>query len=464
MSTRRETTEGRETTEEAGRGAALIGWVALSAVLPGAAHLRAGWRRTGTVLLLTYLSTVTCMVLVAAGADAGLAGRALNWLSQIAAVAGAVAVAWFSLIIHSYFVLRPGRLPYPGQIATGLIAGALAVAMAAPFALAARYLAVSQQTLDSVFGASDTGPGRPGDPWVGRGRINVLLLGGDWGRDRIGMRTDSINVASVDVHTGRTVLLGLPRNLEHVRFPPGSPMERRFPYGFELPESKPGWREDLLFSVWQYAEDHPELFGGRRGMGAETLKQTVAYTLGIPIDWYALVNIWGFAKIIDALGGLVLTVDHDIVFGRYDEGVLPAGTRRLSGAEAMWYARSRTYSDDFARMRRQRCVFNALLAQADPATVLRRFTRIAAAARGVVRTDIPRPMLEHLVPLAWKVKQAGVTSLQFMPPMISTAHPDWDRIRELTAKAIEARPAPRWRAPFSAAPSTTAPISDGCGV
>lgn len=459
----REATEERRAPEETGRGAALIGWVALSAVLPGVAHLRAGWRRTGTMLLVCHLSAVTTVILVAVGADAGLAGRALNWLSQIAAVAGAAAVAWFCLVLHSYFVLRPRRLPYSGQVATGLIAGVLAVASAAPFALAARYLTVSRQTLDSVFGTPVTGP-RSGDPWVGRERINVLLLGGDWGRDRIGVRTDSINVASVDVRTGETVLLGLPRNLEHVRFPPGSPMERRFPYGFELPESKPGWREDLLFSVWQYADDHPELFGGRRGMGAETLKQTVAYTLGIPIDWYALVNIWGFAKIIDALGGLVLTIDHDIVFGRYDEGLLPAGTRRLSGAEALWYARSRTFSDDFARMRRQRCVFNALLAQADPAAVLRRFTEIAAIARGIIRTDIPRPMLEHLVPLAWKVKRAEVRSLQFMPPMISTVHPDWGRIRELTAKAIEPRPSPKRRARASAAPSATAPISDGCGA
>ncbi|GGO30549.1 hypothetical protein GCM10010116_61160 [Microbispora rosea subsp. aerata] len=442
------------------RAAALIGWVALSAVLPGAAHLRARRWRTGLLLLGGYLTVAATVVGMTGGADAGLAGRALGWLGQISVVFLACSLAWFCLVIRSYVVLRPGRLPRSGQILTGLVAGVLAIVVAVPFAVAARYVRLSQQTLDAMFAApagSDRADGvvRPEDPWAGRDRVNVLLLGGDWGDNRIGMRTDSINVASVDVRTGNTVLLGLPRNLERVRFPPGSPMAARFPFGFQLPENRPGWREDLLFSVWQYADDHPELFGGRRHMGAEVLKETVGHILGLRIDWYALVNIWGFAKIIDALGGLVMTVDRDIVYGLYNEGVVRAGTRRLSGAEALWYARSRTYSDDFDRMRRQRCVLGALLSQANPATVLARFTEIASATRKIIRTDVPRPMLEHLVPLAWKAKHATVTSLQFVPPLINTAYPDWDRIRLLTAKAIHA--SARTRAGPSPTPSASSP-------
>jgi LCP family protein required for cell wall assembly len=456
------------------KAAALLGWVALSVVLPGTAHLRAGWRRTGMALLGFHLTAVTCVAGVATGADSGLAGRMLGWLTQISAAALACGLAWFCLVIHSYVVLRPGALSRAGQIVTGVTSGVLAVAVATPFALAAQYVAVSERTIASVFsgqGHAVQGQGRPGDVWGGRQRVNILLLGGDWGQGRVGVRTDSINVASVDVRTGDTVLLGLPRNLEHVRFPPGSPMARQFPYGFQLPEYKPGWREDLLFSVWQYADDHPELFGGRRHMGAETLKQTVGHILGLTIDWYALVNIWGFAKIVDALGGLVLTVDRDIVFGRYDEGVIRAGMRRLNGNQALWYARSRTYSDDFSRMRRQRCVFSALIQQADPATVLSRFTEIAAVTRRIIQTDIPRPMLEHLVPLALKVKHAGVTSLQFVPPLISTAYPDWDRIRLMTARAIRksVRPALwRHRAPSTPGPAvspvTVSPVTEGCGA
>ncbi|GES14290.1 hypothetical protein Amac_078870 [Acrocarpospora macrocephala] len=420
--------------------AGVIGWLALSAVLPGAAHLRAGWTRTGLALLGTYLGIVLTGFAIVKTADAGLAGRALRWLTAISVLAWAAALGWFVLIVHSFIVLRPWRLPRKGQILTGTVAGVLAIVMAAPFVITAQYVTVSQRALERMFGGS----GEPiGDPWSGRDRVNVLLVGGDADENRIGMRTDSVNVASVDVRTGDTVVFSLPRNLEDVRFPPGSPMNARFPDGFRLPVGVGGSREDLLFSVWEYADEHPELFGGRQGMGAQTLKETVGYTLGLKIDWYAMVNIWGFARIVDALGGLVLTVDRDVVFGRYNEGLVRAGTRRLGGAEALWFARSRTFSDDFTRMRRQRCVFNALLTQADPASVLARFNQIAAATQDMIQTDVPRGMLEHLVPLAAKVKHAKVTSVQFVPPLIHTGYPDWDLIRRVTAQALEDQKRPK---------------------
>ncbi|MEV5407750.1 LCP family protein [Thermopolyspora sp. NPDC052614] len=419
------------------RAAAVIGWTALSAVLPGVAHLRAGWRRTGLVLLGLHALLLAGVVAVSLTADAGLLGQALEWLDTITLVAVFAGLAWFALIVHSYVVLRPNRLSAVGQVLTGLAAGLLSVATAVPFTLAAQYANVSRQALDDVFdtptGAAEV---RHEDPWAGRDRVNVLLLGGDWQENRKGVRTDSINLASVDVRTGNTVLFGLPRNLENVRFPPGSPMRKRFPDGFRLPANPDGSREDLLFAVWEYADTHPEIFGGRRNMGPETLKAAVGYTLGLDVDWYVLVNIWGLARIIDALGGLTLTVDQDVVFGKYNEGLVKAGTRRLKGADAMWFARSRTNSDDYTRMRRQRCVLSALLDQADPATVLTRFTQLAQATKGMFRTDIPRPMLRHLVPVAVKVKEARVTSLQFIPPLIHTGYPDWAKIRKLTAKAI----------------------------
>jgi len=417
------------------RALAVIGWTALSAVLPGAAHLRSGWRRTGFALLGLYAVLVAGAVAVALTADAGLLGRALEWLGTISIAAIVVALAWLALIVHSYVVLRPGELPAGGQIVTGVVAGALSVATAVPFTLAARYADVSRRAIDEVFGAPAVAP-QAEDPWAGRDRINILLLGGDWQESRQGVRTDSLNLASVDLRTGNTVVFGLPRNLENVRFPPGSPMHRRFPDGFRLPPNPDGSREDLLFAVWEYADRHPELFGGRTGMGPEALKETVGHILGLKVDWYVLVNLWGFARIIDAIGGLTLTVEQDVVYGRYNEGLIRAGTRRLNGADAMWYARSRTNSDDFTRMRRQRCVLSALLEQADPATVVARFTRLAEATKGMFRTDIPRPMLQHLIPVAAKVKDARVTGLQFVPPLIHTGYPDWDKIRRLTRKAI----------------------------
>lgn len=420
---------------------AVLGWTLLSAVAPGAAHLRAGWRRTGLTLLSLYAAALLGLLLVVLSADGDLLGLLTSnaWLTGITIAAVLLGAAWFALIVHSFVVLKPSRLPQGGQILTGVLAGLIAVAVIVPFGFVTRLVSISQKTLDRVFDAAPAqvpAEGAPEDPWAGRTRVNLLLLGGDADDHRPGVRTDSVNLASIDVRTGNTVLLSLPRNLEHVRFPPGTPMATRFPDGFRLPVGPGGGRDDLLFGIWEYADAHPELFGGKTKQGAKTLMEAVGYTLGLKVDWYALVNMWGFARLIDAIGGITLTVEQDVVFGKYNEGLVKAGTRRLKGADAMWYARSRTFSDDFTRMRRQRCVLGALLGQADPATVLTRFDRIALATKELVRTDIPRPMLEHLVPLALKVKSARVTSVQFVPPLIRTGDPDWDRIRSITAKAV----------------------------
>ncbi|GAA2361028.1 LCP family protein [Nonomuraea africana] len=471
-------------TRPAGSGA-VLGWMLLSAVAPGAAHLRAGWRRTGLALLTGYALLLLGVLWLVLTADGDLFGALLTSGARMTAVtvgAALLGLGWFALIIHSFLVLRPGRLPQRGQFLTGMAAGLLSVAVVLPFGLVTQAVWVGNRTIDSVFNRSTeplAGERKPVNPWASRTRVNILLLGGDADDNRTGVRTDSMNVASIDVKTGNTVLLSLPRNLEDVRFPPGSPMARRFPDGFRLPRDGAGGRSDLLNSVWEYADAHPELFGGRKGQGAQVLMDTIGYTLGLKIDWYALVNMWGFARLIDAIGGITITVEQDVVFGKYNEGLVKAGTRKLKGADAMWYARSRTYSDDFTRMRRQRCVMGALLQQADPATVLTRFNGIALAARELVRTDIPRDMLQHLVPLALKVKNAKVTSVQFVPPLINTGYPDWTKIRAVTAKAIKdsvtpkpsvasAAPSPKTSATSTATPkpsdaASPKGITDGCG-
>lgn len=461
----------------------VLGWTLLSVVAPGAAHLRAGRRGTGLTLLTLYLAGLLALLTAWLVQGFGLAGAVAADSGLVTALtvgATLLGLCWFALVVHSFVVLRPALLTQNAQLVTGCVAGLLAVAVLLPFGLTARSLWVGNDALNEVFDtpAGGMAPIHRADPWAGRERVNVLLLGGDADDNRIGVRTDSMHVASIDVRSGNTVLLSLPRNLEYVRFKPGTPLAQQFPDGFRLPPDPSGGRSDLLNSVWEYADAHPELFGGRRHMGARALSETIGHTLGLEIDWYVLANMWGFAKLIDAIGGVTLTVETDVVYGRYDEGLVRAGTRRLGGAEAMWYARSRTDSDDFTRMRRQRCVIGALLGQADPATVLSRFTDIARAAKQLIRTDIPRPWLEHLVPLAAKVKNAKVTSVQFVPPLIRTYAPDWERIRAITAKALRkstatqpiiamggrtASPSPEQRPSRTAAPtSAPRPLTEGC--
>ncbi|GAA1300851.1 hypothetical protein Psi02_27820 [Planotetraspora silvatica] len=416
----------------------LIGWTALSAVIPGAAHLRAGRRATGFILLGVFGAALAGLVVfglqLTQNAGAALRDSTLN---AVMIGAGVCALAWFALIVFSFMALRPDRLPRGGQVVAGIMVGVLCIAVMAPFGFTISTAKTANDLLDAVTAPEPASgvtasPIRAEDPWNGRKRVNFLLLGGDAAGNRIGVRTDSMTVASVDIASGNTVLFSLPRNLQYVRFPPSSPLHKQFPNGFDAEG------QGLLNSVWYYADNNPQIMGGKN-RGAQALRDAIGYTLGLDIDYYAIVDMFGFAALIDAVGGLKIRVERDIKWGGHfgTAGTIKAGYRQLDGEQVLWYGRSRVESDDYSRMARQRCVIGAMAQQVTPATFLTNFTKIAAAARHMFRTDIPRDLLEHLVPLGLKVKGAKITSLQFVPPLIYTGDPDWKKIRTLTSQAIK---------------------------
>lgn len=441
-----------------------------SALLWGVAHLWAGRRVAGALLLCLY-TTVAAVAVIGLTAFQGdltrLAVQA-DWLQGLTAALLALGLVWVLVVIRSYQVVRPGALTAGTRGAGAAAVAILCVVVSAPLVWAAHIAYVSQDTLSSIFQAG--GHGRPinkKDPWNGERRVNVLLLGGDAAANRVGVRTDSMTLASVDTKTGNTVLLSLPRNLESFPMPAG-PARDRFPYGFtgDGPQT-PG----LLNEVFEYAEDHPDVVPGvpKKQRGPELIKGTASEILGVPVDYYILVDMAGFADLIDAMGGVKMTVPQDIIYGRRSEGRVKAGTRTLTGKEALWFGRSRTNSDDYTRMGRQKCLLRAVAQQADPQKVLTRFDRLAAATKRAISTDIPAELLPAFVDLSAKVKGgAQINSLPFVPPLIHTGDPDFALIRSLTAKAIStsenrtssapsASRTPKKTSTSSASPSPTEP-------
>ena len=116
--------------------------------------------------------------------------------------------------------------------------------------------------------------------------MTILLLASDAGPDRTGTRTDSMVAASIDTHTGDVILLSLPRNLQNVPMPPG-PLREQWPNGFP----------DLLNGVYQFVTNQPHLLAGARDRGAAAIKSVVSYILGIPIDYYAMVDLAGLRRV-----------------------------------------------------------------------------------------------------------------------------------------------------------------------
>ena len=110
---------------------------------------------------------------------------------------------------------------------------ALCLVVGAPVALSGRYAVTQADLVTHVFedNESATAPAdvTVTDPWGGRDRVNVLLLGGDGQVGRYGIRTDSVVLVSMSTRTGDTVMFCCPRNMMNAPFPEGSPLHDAVP-------------------------------------------------------------------------------------------------------------------------------------------------------------------------------------------------------------------------------------------
>jgi polyisoprenyl-teichoic acid--peptidoglycan teichoic acid transferase len=269
------------------------------------------------------------------------------------------------------------------------------------------------------------------------------------------VRTDTVVVAHVDTRTGATTLFSLPRNLENLPFPPGSPLATAYPNGFEADSEDEG----LLNAVYRNGPAaHPGILGPTDDPGADFLKLGVGEALGLDIDYYLLVNMDGFSRLVDALGGITVNVNYYVpvggepTIGTLPDAYIPPGpNRHMDGTTALAFSRGRFGLTDYQRMDRQRCVLQAIVKAADPVTLLTQYQQLARTTQDIVSTDVPSAVLGDVVDLAFHVKGAGIRSVVFDNTVIDPAYPDYDHIRELVQQAIS--PA----APTTAAPTTAAP-------
>lgn len=245
------------------------------------------------------------------------------------------------------------------------------------------------------------------------GRLTVLLIGGDAGPQRIGLRTDTMIVVTVDRETAQAALFGVPRNLVNVPLPEG-------------PASAFSCRcwPDLLNALYAYGWERPDLFPGGDNPGATALMGAIGELLGLPVDHYALVDMAGFVEVIDVLGGVEIDVPEEVLVRlsppKEGEGWqvydIKPGRQHLDGREALAYARSREGGSDYDRMLRQRCLIGAIAKEADAGSLLRRYPKLAKVAKASVTTDIPLDALPDLIELADRVETDRVIAVGFGPP------------------------------------------------
>jgi polyisoprenyl-teichoic acid--peptidoglycan teichoic acid transferase len=242
-----------------------------------------------------------------------------------------------------------------------------------------------------------------------------------------------MTVASVDSQTGRTVMIGLPRNMANFPFREGSPMAKEFPDGFNCEGC-------YLNGVSTWAEDHTDLFGDSETPGIDATVSAIEGITGLRINYWAMVNMRGFRRLVDAFGGVTLDVRQRIPVGGLGSdvtGYIEPGKRKLNGHDVLWYARAREGSDDYSRMARQKCVLNAMLTQISPRQALTNFQEIARASSAMIKTDIPGGALQDFAELAMRARKQKISSVSLVPPRINTADPDIDLVQDIVSDAID---------------------------
>ena len=431
-------------------------------LLPGLGLIAARRRVLGGSILAIFAALVIGIGLYAVVDRQGFLMYAINsvWLRRIAVALAVLGVAWVAVVVGSHLSLRHGATSSQ-RVIGGVLVGALAFAVAAPLALASNAAQVSAGALGTVFKASGqsksatkptdvptaraTAPEEKVDPWAKKRRLNILLLGGDADKGRVGTRTDTVILASIDTKTGDTTMFSLPRNTGHMPFPSDSKLADRYPNGFTNGDgNNPEFFLNAMYRNVPIAVPK-DLLGETDDLGADALKLSVGAALGLKVDYYMLINLQGFSKMINALGGIRLNVNTYIPIGgctdcgrRPTEYIKPGKNRKMTGRNALWFARGRYGSDDFQRMDRQRCVINAIIEQANPATMLSRYEDIAKAGKTIVFTDMPQEVLPAMVDLSLRVKDGNVRSIVFKHGVdgFLSPHPNFALMRKQVKAAI----------------------------
>jgi LCP family protein required for cell wall assembly len=410
----------------------------LGVLLPGSPQLLAGNRLLGKIgiraTIIGWAAIVLFALLFLVKRSWALTLIATPWLGGIfTVVLFGYGIGFAILLLDAFRLSLLGRL-YPvartTMIALFLIFSFLGASV---FVTGANTIKTANDTIDSIFS-------QKGFTAASNGRYNILLLGSDAGRDRFGVRPDSISVMSINADTGAIVNIGIPRNLQHAPIPASSPL-REF-YG----ES---W-DDLINAIYKnvtdnHADSYPDAVKNGSAPGIEATRELVEGVTGLEIHSFVMVNMSGFKQLVDALGGLTVNVKERLpIGGQLDDtsdaiGWIETGVQRLDGYHALWYARSRHGTSDYSRMARQREIEQLILKKLTPSYALTHFEALAGAAKTLVDTDIPDGMAATYFDLVLNSRGKKSRSVELVPKNgFEPDLPNYEKIQAAIAKAIKA--------------------------
>ncbi len=221
--------------------------------------------------------------------------------------------------------------------------------------------------------------------------MHILLVGGD--QDYfLDANTDTLIVVVVNRETKQVSLLSIPRDL-WVYIPT---------YGWG--------RINVAYRIGARTK-YPD------GKGPGLLMRTIEENLGIQVDHWAIISYDGFARAVDELGGVDLTVPCAVNL-RYkpptsedqEEMILQPGRHHLDGATALRYVRTRRGDSDFQRSGRQQQFLKSVWHQVKSPDIIPKIPALWTALKGAFATDLGLGDILALVPTALELEPQRVRS------------------------------------------------------
>jgi len=336
-------------------------------------------------------------------------------------------------------------------------------------------------TVDPMLGADRPTQNAPlssvsslGDPYARRA-VNILVIGSDsrggdnaaisQDKDPGGQRSDTTFIAHVSADRSRVEVVSIPRDTL-ITIPACV-----YADGSKVPQA--GATKQKFNSAFSFGT------AGKKG----TLASGVACTIRaveamsqVPIDGYVVVDFAGFAKIVDAVGGVDLYLPCAVSSKKADNLNLPKGVNHLDGTIATNYARARTGTglgdgSDLMRIQRQQALFKALANKVLGMNVMTSIGPLYGFVSSVadsMTTDLGN--LTDLAGFAYSLRNFSLGNLTFQTVPIADAgdganvvlvpekdQPIWDALINDTPINPAPTPTPPPSAGATQAPPTTSP-------
>lgn len=401
----------------------------LSFLFPGLGQLYVRRRRAAAVFAIPVLALIVVIALQSLGGIQFFAAQLIDPSFALATlgVIGLLGLWRLASIGHAIVTAEaPGRRPRPQVVVVVLI---LSVAVIAVHGVAGYYAWSFYDAGTQIFqadGPTPTGTPAPDSsasaglspspsddqgfappstalPTPTADRVTFLLTGVDSGHDRTHALTDTLLVASINRQTHAAVMLSIPRDISN------------------FPLYSGGIFHGKINSLMSSAGNDPKRFPDGPIL---TLTREIGYLIGVPINYYAAINLEGFQTMVDLVGGVDVDNPKVINDPLYDwfNGTsgfhLSPGVHHLDGRTALAYVRSRqgVGDSDFTRAARQQQLLVALRAKLGSAGLLQKLPDLLKVAGRTIRTDFPPAQVRDYLVLASSISDQAIKRHVLGPP------------------------------------------------